>query len=70
VRATNRLCSSFRKTEMLHLTFVNKFLHRSGDVFDRDVQIDPMLIKQIDDIGLEPLERSLSSLLNVLRVTI
>src|SRR5216684_3458260 len=40
---------------------------RAGDVFDRHVRIDAVLIEQIDDIGLEPLERGRRNLFDVLR---
>ena len=65
VRTTNRLCSCFTKAEVLNLTFLNQVLHRSRDVFDRHVGVDAVLIKQIDNVGLEALERSLSDLLDV-----
>ena len=70
VCTTDRLNSCFRKTEVLNLTFVDEFLHRSRDVFDRHVQIDTMLVKPIDRINLESLERFFRDLLDVLRATI
>src|SRR4029077_10275266 len=70
VRATDRLRSCFRKAEVLNLTLLNELLHRSRDFFDWHVQIDTMLVEQIDRIHLEPLERRLRDLLDVLRATI
>src|ERR1700722_1799081 len=70
VCATDRLRSCFRKAEVLNLTLLNELLHRSGHFFDRHVQIDTMLVKQIDRIHLEPLERRLRDLPDVLRATI
>ena len=70
VRAANRLHSGFRKTEVLHLTSLDEFLHRSRNVFDRHVQIDAMLVEEIDGIDLEALERRLGNLLDVLGATI
>ena len=46
---------------------LDQFLHRAGDVFDRHVRVDAVLIEQIDHIGLEALERGLGDLLDVLR---
>ena len=67
VRATDGLHARFRKSEVLHLALLNQVLHRSRHVFDRHVRIDAVLIEQIDDIGLEALERGFGDLLDVLR---
>src|ERR1019366_402770 len=66
VCATDGLHSCFGKAEVLDLAFLNQVLHRSSDVFDRHVRVDPMLIEQVDDINLESLERALGGLLDVL----
>ena len=70
VCATDGLHSWFRKSEMLHLALLDEVLHRSRYVFDRHVRINTVLIKQIDDIGLEPLERAFGNLLDVFWPTI
>ncbi len=70
VSAANRLCSCFRKAEVLHLPFLNQVLHRSGHVFDWHVRVNTVLIEQIDGIDLESLERGLGDLLDVLWPTI
>ena len=44
VGAADRLHSCFRKAEVLDLAWLNQFLHRACDFFDRHVRIDPMLI--------------------------
>ena len=66
MRATNRFRACLRKSEVLHLTGLNQVLHRSGNFFDRHVRINPVLVVQIDDIGLEPLQRAFDGLLYVL----
>ena len=43
---------------MLHLAFPDKLLYRSGHVLDGHVRIDSVLVKQIDGVDLEPLQRS------------
>jgi hypothetical protein len=48
----------------------DKVLHCSRHVLDRHVWVDAMLIEEIDAIGLEPLERSVSSLLDAVWPTI
>jgi hypothetical protein len=67
VRAADGLHACFGKAEVLDLAFLNQVLHRSRYVFDRHVRVNPMLIEQVDDIHLEPLERALGGLLDVLR---
>ena len=64
------LHARFGKTEVLDLACLNQFLHRAGDVFDGHVRVNPMLIEQVDDINLEPLERAFDGLLDVLRPAI
>ena len=66
VCATDRLRSRFRKAEVLDLTLLDQVLHSAGDVFDRHVRVNPVLIEQVDDIDLEPLERALDGLLDML----
>ena len=56
------LHACFRKTEVLHLALLDQVFHGSGDVFDGHVRINPVLIEEIDDIGLEPLEGGLGDL--------
>src|SRR5262245_13482103 len=70
VRATNRLRSRFRKTEMLNLTFLNQRLHCSRHIFNWHVRINTVLIKQIDDLDPESLETAFSDMLDVLWPTI
>src|SRR6478672_1591735 len=60
---TDRLHACFRKAEVLDLTLLDQILHRAGDVFDRHVRVNSMLIEQVDDIDSEPLERALDGLL-------
>ena len=66
VGATDRLRSGFRQAEMLDLALGDQLAHRPGDVLDRHVAIDPVLIEEVDPVGLEPLERGLGHLADVL----
>ncbi|MNY25573.1 hypothetical protein D3C86_1593660 [compost metagenome] len=50
----NGLHTGFRKAEVLDLAFANQISHYTGDVFNRYVRVNPMLVKQIDEIGLQP----------------
>ena len=65
--AADRLHAGLGEAEVLHLAFADQVLHRAGDVFDRHVRIDAMLVEEIDDVGPQPLERSLGDRLDVLR---
>ena len=67
VRAADRLHACFGQAEVLDLAFLDQVLHRAGHVFDRHVRIDAVLIEQIDALDLEPLERGLGDLSDVLR---
>src|SRR6476620_2704687 len=60
------LHSGFRKSKVLHLALLDKVLHSSSNIFNGNFVINPMLIEQIDDIGLQPLKRGLGNFLNVL----
>src|SRR5262249_35380758 len=68
--ATNRFRSCFGKAKVLHLTLLDQLLHGSGDVFDRHVRINAMLVEEIDGIDFEPLEGCFRDLLDVLRPAI
>src|SRR5437773_11130917 len=63
----NCLRARFRKTEVLHLAFLNQILHSARNIFDRNIQVDTMLIEEINGIDLETLERLFGNLLDVLR---
>jgi len=67
---TDCLYARLGKSEVFHLAFPDEVLHRAGDVFDRNVRVHTVLIEEIDGIDLEPLERGLGNLLDVLRPTI
>ena len=63
----NCLCTGLRETKVLHLAFLNQILHSTRNIFDRNIQVYPMLIEEIDGIDLETLERLFCNLLDVLR---
>src|SRR5947209_2827140 len=70
VSAPDDLRRGFRQSEMLHLACFDELLHRSGHVLDRDVRIDSVLIKQIDGVYLEALQRFLGDLFDARRMAI
>ena len=55
------------ETEVQDFTFLDEVLDCTGDILDRHVRIDPMLIVEINMIGPEPLEGCLDDPLDTLR---
>jgi hypothetical protein len=47
--------------------FLDQILHRPRHVFDRHVRIDAVLVVEVDAVGLQPRERGLGDLPDVLR---
>jgi hypothetical protein len=45
---------------------LNQILHSARNIFDRNIQVDPMLVEQIDGINPETLDRLFCNLLDVL----
>src|SRR5208283_2047257 len=67
VRTTDCLHACFRETEMLDLALLNQILYGSCHIFDWHVRVYTVLIKQVDFLDLEPLERAFHGQLDVLR---
>src|SRR6476660_6305268 len=57
-----RLDARLGHAEMLDLAFGDQVADGSGDIFDRHVGIDAMLVQQIDDLNTQSLQRSLGGL--------
>ena len=66
----DRLHACFREAEVLDLALLNQLFHRAGDLFDRHVRINAVLVEEVDGLDLQPLERALDSLLDMPRLTI
>jgi hypothetical protein len=56
VSAANGRASGLGQTEVSDLPLLDQLLHSTGDVLDRHVRIDAVLIVQIDVVGLQPPE--------------
>ena len=65
MRATNRLHAGLGQTEVLDLAFANQIADRAGDIFDRHIGIDAVLIEKIDTVGLEPFQLCLNHFADV-----
>src|SRR6185312_13734221 len=57
-----RLDARLGHAEMLDLAFGDQVADGAGDIFDRHVGIDAMLVEQIDDLNTQSLQRSLGGL--------
>lgn len=55
--AADRPGACFRETEMPDLAFSDQCLDRAGDILDRSIGVDAVLVEEIDDIGLQTLQR-------------
>ena len=64
---TDRRSAGLGQAEMLHLALGDQVLHRPGDILDRHVGVDAVLIQQLDPIGAQPFERGLSHGADILR---
>src|SRR5579859_7879905 len=62
MRATDRLRTGLGEPEVLHLSLLDQMLHRARHILDRDVGIDAVLIKQVDRVDSESIERCLDDL--------
>src|SRR4051794_2975271 len=54
MRAADVLHARLRHPEVPHLAGLDQLLDGAGDVFDRDVRIDAVLVEQVDPVGAEP----------------
>lgn len=46
--AADCLHAGFREAEVVDLAFADEFFDGSGDVLDRDVRVDALLVEQVD----------------------
>src|SRR5262249_19684410 len=64
------LYARLREAEMPDLSRLNQFLDGASHIFYRDAGVNTVLVKQIDHVRPEPLERTLDSPLDVIGTTI
>ena len=55
---------------MFGLSLLNQVFHRTGNVFDRHVGIDSVLVEQIDDVRSQALQRRVRNLPDALRAAV
>ncbi len=66
VGAADGFRACFRKAKVLDLACLDQVLHRSRHIFDGHVRVNPVLVKQINGLNPEALERSLGDPLDLL----
>ena len=62
VRSSDRLGGRLGHAEVLHLAGLDEFLDRAGDVLDRHLRVDPVLVVEVDGVDAEPLQRAVDDL--------
>src|SRR5271155_4845074 len=63
--APDRLRPCLGHAEVLDLSFLDKLLYRTRNIFDRNFDVNAVLIEKIQRIYPQALERCLGNLLNV-----
>jgi hypothetical protein len=66
VRATDRVRSCLRESEVADLARLHELRHRPDGLLDRDPGIHPMLVEQVDVVGPESIQRAVDRTPDVL----
>ena len=70
MRAAYRTCASFRQTKMPHLALCNQVADGTSNVFDGHRRVYAVLIKQVDIIGTQALQRGIADSADVFRAAV
>ena len=70
VRAGSSARPASDRPKCLTFPSLNQILDGAGDILDRHVRIDAVLIEQVDTVGLQPLEGRLGDFADVLRAAV
>jgi hypothetical protein len=57
MRPADRARGGLRQAEVQHLARLDQVLDGAGDVFDRHLGVDPVLVVQVDPVGAQPAQR-------------
>ena len=60
----------FGQTEVLDLTCCYQISDRSGDILDRNVGVDAVLVEEVDGVDPQALQRGLGNLTDTFRATV
>jgi len=64
---TNGFQAGLRQAEVLYFALTNQIFHRPGHLFDGHVWVDTVLVQEVNRLNLEPFQRGLDDLPDVLR---
>ena len=70
VRAAQRVQPHLRQAPVQNLALLHQVLDRAGDVLDRDLGIDAVLVEEIDAVGAKALEHPFDGELDVIRAAV
>src|SRR5581483_5192282 len=65
VRSADGVGADLGQPEMVHLAGLDELFHRAGDIFDRDVGVDAVLVEEVDVVGAESPEHGVDDLADV-----
>src|SRR6266851_6750746 len=68
MRAPNRRRRRLGQTEVAGFARFDEVCHRADGLLDRDLRIDAMLIVEIDDVDLQPLQTRVALLEDILSI--
>src|ERR1700733_13579289 len=69
MRAAKGVRSHFTKAPVENLALRHEVLDCSGDILNRNLRVDAMLIQKIDPVGPEPCQHPLDGPFDVVRLT-
>jgi hypothetical protein len=55
---------------MLHFAFLDQLFDCPSHIFDRDIRVNAVLVKQVNTVGTQAFQRFFSNLTNALRPTV
>lgn len=62
--AAQRVQPHLGQAPVQNLAFIHQVLDRAGDIFDRHLRVNPVLVEEIDAIGAQALEHALDGQLD------
>jgi hypothetical protein len=68
VRAADRAHTCLGQAEVADLACVDEFLDGAGDLLDRHLRVDAVLVEQVDGVGAEPPEGAVDGAADVLGI--
>jgi hypothetical protein len=70
VRAADRLYARLQEAEVAHLALLDQLLDGPGDLLDRHVGVDAVLVEQVDPVGAQPPQRVVYARADCLRAAV